>query len=94
MAERSARTEPAQIVPLAAVDFASLCADDRRIFPAPREAFLRCWIAMPDATGLAWLEQGRVAGWGLIRRCHEGHKIGPLVADRPPVASALYAALR
>ena len=93
VAQRAARTEPAQIVPLSEVDFVSLCADDRRIFPAPREAFLRCWTAMPDATGLAWLEQGRVAGWGLVRRCREGHKIGPLVADHPPVASALYAAL-
>ena len=93
VAQRPARTEPAQIVPLSEVDFVSLCADDRRIFPAPREAFLRCWTAMPDATGLAWLEQGRVAGWGLVRRCREGHKIGPLVADHPPVASALYAAL-
>ena len=92
-AQRSTRTEPAQIVPLGTVDFASLCADDRRVFPAPREAFLRCWISMPDATGLAWLEHGRVVGWGLIRRCREGHKIGPLVADRAAVASALYAAL-
>jgi hypothetical protein len=48
---------------------------------------------MPEAGGLAWMEQGRLAGWGLVRRCREGHKIGPLVADRPPVASALYAAL-
>ena len=93
VARRTTRPEPAQIAPLGAVDFSLLCADDRRIFPAPREAFLRCWIAMPDAAGLAWLEQGRVAGWGLIRRCREGHKIGPLVADHPLVASALFAAL-
>jgi GNAT superfamily N-acetyltransferase len=93
MAQRTAHTDPAQIVPLGAIDFASLCVDDRRIFPAPRETFLRCWIAMPDATGLAWLEHGRVAGWGVIRRCREGHKIGPLVADRPAIANALFVAL-
>jgi hypothetical protein len=93
VARPAAPTEAAQIVPLGAVDFAALCADDRRVFPAPRDAFLRTWIAMPDATGLAWLEQGRLAGWGLIRRCQEGHKIGPLVADRPRVASALHGAL-
>jgi hypothetical protein len=81
------------IVPLADIDFAALCADDRRVFPAPRDAFLRCWTAMPDATGLAWLADGKLAGWGLIRRCREGHKIGPLVADTPAIASALYAAL-
>jgi len=92
-AERTTRPEPAQIMPLGAVDFASLCADDRRVFPAPRVAFLRCWISTSDASGLAWLEDGRIAGWGLIRRCREGHKIGPLVADRAPVAHALYAAL-
>jgi GNAT superfamily N-acetyltransferase len=92
-ARQSARTGDAPIVPLRDVDFALLCADDRRIFPAPRDAFLRAWIAMPDATGLAWVEQGRLRGWGVIRRCREGHKIGPLVADSPPVASALYAAL-
>ena len=92
-ARYTARTAPAQIAPLSAVDFSLLCADDRRIFPAPRAEFLRCWIAMPDAAGVAWLEQGRVAGWGLIRKCREGHKIGPLVADDPSIASALFAAL-
>lgn len=83
----------APIVPLASVAFEALCADDLRVFPAARDAFLRCWTAMPDATGLAWLADGKLAGWGLIRRCREGHKIGPLVADTPSVASALYAAL-
>jgi GNAT superfamily N-acetyltransferase len=92
-ARRSARKDDMPIVPLRAVDFALLSADDRRIFPAPRDAFLRAWIAMPDATGLAWVEQGRLCGWGVIRRCREGHKIGPLVADSPSVASALHAAL-
>jgi len=86
-------TAAAQIVPLGTVDFASLCADDLRVFPAAREAFLRCWTAMPDSTGLAWMEQGRLAGWGLIRRCREGHKIGPLVADSPRIARALHVAL-
>lgn len=84
---------PAQIVPLASVDFALLCADDRRSFPAPREAFLRAWVSLHYATGLAWVERGQFLGWGVIRRCREGHKIGPLVADTPLVAAALYAAL-
>lgn len=93
VARPQAGPRPEAIVPLDGVGFDALCADDRRVFPAPREAFLRCWTAMPDATGLAWVEQGRLAGWGLVRRCREGHKIGPLVADRPAVAQALHAAL-
>ena len=34
------------IVPLAEVPFAALEADDARVFPAPRAAFLRAWIGM------------------------------------------------
>ena len=48
---------------------------------------------MPDATGLAWLDQGQLRGWGVIRRCREGCKIGPLVADDRAVATALFSAL-
>lgn len=92
-AQRLVGATPAQVVPLASVDFVQLCADDRRTFPAPRDAFLRAWVALPDATGLACVEQGALLGWGVIRRCREGHKIGPLVADTPLVAAALYAAL-
>ena len=87
------RTRPAQIVPLHTVDIALLQADDHRVFPAARDAFLAHWTTMPDAVGLAWLEHGQLGGWGLIRRCREGHKIAPLVADRPAVAQALFAAL-
>ncbi|RZI78567.1 MAG: GNAT family N-acetyltransferase [Variovorax sp.] len=87
------QTRPAQIVPLHTVDIALLRADDRRVFPAARDAFLEHWTTMPGAVGLVWLEHGRLGGWGLIRRCREGHKIAPLVADRPAVAQALFAAL-
>jgi len=81
------------IVPLGDVDFNVLSADDLRVFPAPRERFLRAWIKTPDAAGLACVQDGQLAGWGLIRRCREGHKIGPLVADSRTVATALYTGL-
>jgi hypothetical protein len=89
----NSRDDNATFVPLTDVGFAMLCADDRRVFPAPRERFLRAWIGMPDATGLACVRNGRLAGWGVISRCREGYKIGPLVADDPMVASSLYGAL-
>jgi ribosomal protein S18 acetylase RimI-like enzyme len=89
----SSRGDSAAFVPLTDVDFTMLCADDRRVFPAPRERFLRAWIGMPDAIGLACVQGGRLAGWGVIRRCREGHKIGPLVADDAAMASSLYGAL-
>jgi hypothetical protein len=83
----------AAIVPLAGIDFTALCNDDRRVFPAPRERFLRAWIGMPDAAALACVDAGKLVGWGVIRRCREGHKIAPLVADTRAVATSLYSAL-
>jgi GNAT superfamily N-acetyltransferase len=82
-----------RIIPLATVDPAALAADDRRVFPAPRPDFLRAWTAMPDAHGRAWVEDGRLRGWGVIRRCRTGHKVGPLVADEAAIAGALFDAL-
>ena len=84
---------PSPIVRLADVDFAALCRKDRSVFPAPRDAFLHAWTTMPDSSGLAWVESGELKGWGVVRQCRQGHKIGPLVADTPAIASALYAAL-
>ncbi len=92
-AARSTAARPANIVPLSKVEFEALSRADQRVFPAPRAAFLHAWIAMPDATGFAWLDDGEVAGWGVIRRCRQGHKIGPLVARTPAMAAALHAAL-
>lgn len=93
LAPSSAPALDARMAALAAVDFAVLCADDRSVFPAPREAFWRAWTSLPGSAGLAWVEHGRLAGWGVLRPCREGHKIGPLVADRPDIAAALYDAL-
>ena len=93
VARPAAGPDPAPVVPLSSVARDDLLADDGRVFPAPREAFLDAWTTVPRSTGLAWVEQGRQVGWGLIRRCRTGHKIAPLVAQRPEVALGLYDAL-
>ena len=78
------------VVPLAQVPFERLLAYDRTCFPAPRPAFLKAWIAQPDALALGYLRDGRLAGYGLVRRCGQGCKIGPLFADDGRAAEALY----
>ncbi|GAB3778397.1 GNAT family N-acetyltransferase [Ramlibacter monticola] len=83
----------ARIVDLAGVPFAAVCAYDRAYFPAERTAFLRAWLAQPDAAGRAWIEDGRLQGYGLVRRCRSGWKIGPLFAEREAIAEGLYLAL-
>jgi Acetyltransferase (GNAT) domain/Acetyltransferase (GNAT) family len=81
----------AGIVPLAQLPLADVVADD--VFPAPRVGFLRDWIAAPGHVGRALVRDGRLAGWGVIRPCRVGFKIGPLTADDRAAAEAVLAAL-
>lgn len=90
---QSRRPIPEQIVPLATVPFAELAAYDRRHFFAPRNAFLRRWVAQPEATALGFVEAGQLKAYGVLRKCRVGFKIGPLFADEPDIAEALHGAL-
>ena len=78
------------IVPLADIPFELVLDYDRTCFPAPRPTFLRGWISQPDALALGCQRDGKLSGYGVVRRCREGCKIGPLVADDALAANALY----
>ena len=80
-------------VPLTDMPFAQLERDDATVFPAPRPAFLRAWHDAPGHVGRALMRDGRLAAWGVIRPCRNGHKIGPLVADNREDAETVFAAL-
>ncbi len=83
----------AGIVALRDVPFAMIEASDATVFPAPRPAFLRAWTGTSGHVGCALLRDGRLAGWGVIRPCRNGRKIGPLVADNRSAAEAVLSAL-
>jgi hypothetical protein len=76
-----------------AIPFEQLSAYDRRLFPADREAFLRRWIILPDSHALASVEDGKLTGYAVIRKCRTGYKIGPLFADNEDIAESLFTAL-
>ncbi|WP_295390555.1 GNAT family N-acetyltransferase [uncultured Thiodictyon sp.] len=82
-----------EIVPLAEIPFDQVIDYDRTCFPAPRPTFLGKWIAQPDALALGCRRGGKLSGYGAVRRCRAGCKIGPLFADDTPAAMALYAQL-
>jgi GNAT superfamily N-acetyltransferase len=71
----------ANVIALADVPLATLEAYDATVFPARRTAFLRAWIGAPGHVSCALMRDGGLAGWGVIRPCRSGRKIGPLVAD-------------
>ncbi|MFZ2101011.1 MAG: GNAT family N-acetyltransferase [Oricola sp.] len=84
------------IRPVDTADLPLLCAYDRVHFPAARDGFLRNWtlpgLSVHRHTLLAVLD-GAIAGYGTIRSCRTGYKIGPLFADTHDIAEALFSAL-
>ena len=77
--EGFARLDPA-LSPLSPADAPELDRFEQanRLFPAPRETFLAAWARHE---GLALRRGGEITGYGVIRACHEGFKIGPLFAQ-------------
>jgi GNAT superfamily N-acetyltransferase len=86
--------EPADdMVELASVPFEQILAFDSAVFGSERERFLRTWIERPAGHALARLRGGRLAGYGVLRPCRVGAKIGPLFADDLEVAETLLTGL-
>ncbi|NPT41506.1 GNAT family N-acetyltransferase [Paraburkholderia sp. 1N] len=81
------------ILDASALPFELLFDYDRRCFPAARERFLAAWLGQPGAIALAAVRDGQVAGYGVLRRCRAGCKIGPLFADSEEIADDLFDAL-
>ena len=83
----------ADIVPIRTIPFEELLRYDTAHFPAPRRDFLERWIAQPDSAAVALRRGGALAGFGVVRTCRSGYKIGPLLADDAPAAERLLLAL-
>ena len=83
----------AAIIDLRHVPFDEVAAYDRTMFPSERAAFLNCWISQPQAAAFGYLKNGKLSGYGVIRKCRQGHKIGPLFADHEEIAEHLFRTL-
>lgn len=81
-----------RIAPLADLPLDELLAYDDSLMPAPRHEFLRVWISQPDTIALGLTGNGRLSGYTVLRPCRVGYKIGPLFADNPSQADALFRA--
>jgi GNAT superfamily N-acetyltransferase len=88
-----ASTPDPRLVDLTEVPFAELIRYDAAHFPAPRETFLRAWIAQPGSCALGVMQDGRLQGYGVTRSCRRGFKIGPLFAADAEIAEALFSGL-
>lgn len=87
-------TSPVRVVPLQKFPTNSLLTYDKNFFPEPRTEFLQVWIDQPGTTVLGTIDGTRLTGYGVIRPCRYGFKIGPLFADTTEIAEALLIALK
>ncbi len=94
--KRDERPADALIRPTRPDDLPALLAYDRKCFPVPRENFLRTWIDPQGNSGRIAkiaLQNGQVTGYGVIRNCLSGYKVGPLFAASKITAGSLMRAL-
>lgn len=82
------------VVELTDIPFENILSYDAGIFPARRAAFLEQWIIQSGSTSFGFMEDKELRGYGVIRPCRTGFKIGPLFADSFDAGKRLFNALR
>lgn len=87
------RAEAVGVVPLKEVPAAQVHSYDDGMFGTARHGFLAGWISQSGASALAVVREGELRGYGVIRPCFSGHKIGPLFAGSANDAAVLLDAL-
>ena len=88
----SAKSE--KVVDLGSVAFEKIAQFDLHGFPVPRERFLSSWITQPTAISYGHVDEGELTGFGVMRHCSSGWRIGPLFANDVHTAETLLMAFR
>lgn len=84
---------PPMVIPLQSVSFDAIVEYDLKVFGVNREPFLRKWLHMGNAVALAKVEGEELLGYGVVRECLKGYKIGPLFANNMEIAEELFEGL-
>ena len=78
---------------LSDIDFQVLDDYDANTFGHRRSNFLRTWINQPEGLSIGVVSSGRLGGYGVLRKCKVGYKIGPLYADSNEIAFEIFETL-
>lgn len=87
------RVKFSDVLKLSEIPFSDLLKYDNKLFPVPRPKFLKNWIKQPESLALGALDRKKLTGYGMVRKCVKGYKIGPLFADNAAVAEKLFQSL-
>ena len=85
--------ENKDVVDLTDLPFGKVNDFDRKFFPSERANFLKHWINQKSSKALAVVKDNELAGYGVIRPCRNGYKIGPLFAETVSLAETLFLSL-
>jgi hypothetical protein len=83
----------AELVDLGDLPFDDVASFGVPFFPADRTRFDKCWIAQPGAFAIGVRQDEALVGYGVIRPCRTGYKVGPLFAPNAELAKHLFLAL-
>jgi GNAT superfamily N-acetyltransferase len=79
---------------ISSADFEGIVRFDTECFPTERRKFLKQWLNQKDATALlAKDDSGRLSGYGVVRKCFQGNRVGPLFAETAETAKRLFDSL-
>lgn len=82
------------IVKLSEIPFSEILKYDNELFPVSRLQFLKNWIKLPESLALGAVDnKNKLTGYGVIRKCVTGYKIGPLFANDTKIAEKLFRVL-
>jgi len=79
--------------PLTAELIRAACLYDQAHYFTSRELIFTEILRKPEANGLVFVDDNTIKGYGIIRRCIRGFRIGALVADRRDIAQQLISGL-
>lgn len=82
------------LVDLSDLPFERIYAYDQSFFPAERTEFLKHWIKQEGSYAIGVERDGHLVGYGVIRPCRSGYKVGPLLAEDTELAGELFLALK
>jgi GNAT superfamily N-acetyltransferase len=83
---------PTEAISLTDIPLEAIAVYDLELFQVPRLQFLEPWIRLSEAA-YGVIEKGRLVGYGVLRPCRQGFKIGPLFAETLEIADCLFRAL-
>jgi predicted acetyltransferase len=79
---------------ISTVDFEGIVEFDSKYFPTERRRFLKQWLNQKDATALlSEDDNGKLSGYGVVRKCFQGNRVGPIFAEAQETAKQLFNSL-